>query len=180
MAESGIGGTEHSHFSRPVRSRAVFHSGRVEGRVGHQAGAFDADAALTYLTEDGIATGAGHTGAGWGSPDGFRGEVSLAQAQHFYETVTGCENQGESGTGVSVRCAFDYHLFRSDEIGRGPYTGNYWDIVVSDGKITSAVQTQAYITNGSSAEMWEPFQAWVASTHPEDLQVVQRSISAHV
>ena len=51
-------------------------------------GAFDADAALTYLTEDGIATGSGHTGNGWGSPDGFRGEVSLAQAQHFYETVT--------------------------------------------------------------------------------------------
>ena len=63
-------------------------------------------------------------------------------------------------------------LFRSDEIGRGPYSDNYWDIVVSDGKITSAVPTWAYLTNGSSAEMWVPFQAWVASTHPEDLQTM--------
>jgi hypothetical protein len=29
-----------------------------------------------------------------------------------------------------------------------------------------------FLTNGSSAEMWQPFQAWVTSTHPEDLQTL--------
>jgi hypothetical protein len=106
--------------------------------------------------------------AGESTKAGPSAVVSLADAQHFFVSVFGCVQQGVSGTGVAVRCAFDYHLFRSDEIGRGPYTDNYWDIVVSDGKITSAVQTQAYLTNGSSAEMWQPFQAWVTSTHPED------------
>jgi len=134
-------------------------------------GAFDADEALTHLTEDAIATGGGYTGT-WGSPDAFRRHVSLEQAMHIYQTVTSCENQGESGDGVAVRCAFDFHLFRSDELGRGPYSDNYWDIVVKDGKITSAWGTWAYLTNGSSAEMWEPFQAWVSSAHPEDLPVM--------
>jgi hypothetical protein len=134
-------------------------------------GAFDADEALTYLTQDAIATGAGYTGT-WGSPDAFRSHVSLAQGMHIYQTVTGCENQGESGDGVAVRCAFDFHELRSDEIGRGPYTGSSWDLVVSDGKITYAWVTWVFLTNGSSAEMWQPFQAWVTSTHPEDLQTL--------
>ena len=62
--------------------------------------------------------------------------------------------------------------FRSDEVGLGPYTDNYWDLVVRNGKITSVAGARAYITNGSSAERWEPFQRWVASTHPEDLQTM--------
>jgi len=132
-------------------------------------GAFDADEALTYLTKDAIATGTGYTGT-WDSSDAFRSHVSLHQAMHIYQTVTACENQGESGNGVAVRCAFDFHELRSDEIGRGPYGDNYWDLVVRDGKITSAAATWAF--NGSSAEMWQPFQAWVASTHPEDMQVM--------
>ncbi len=141
--------------------------------------AFDADRALTYLTEEAVADGVGHGGP-WGSPEGFRMDVALAKAQHIDQTVTSCENQGESGDGVAVRCAFDLHAYRSDEIGRGPFGDNYWDIVVDDGKVTSALATWAYLTNGLSAEMWQPFQAWVASTHPEDLQVMYLGNSAAI
>ena len=35
-----------------------------------------------------------------------------------------------------------------------------------------AVSTRACITNGSSAERSEPFQRWVRSAHPADLQTV--------
>ena len=32
--------------------------------------------------------------------------------------------------------------------------------------------TWDYIRNGVSSEMWAPFQAWVTSTHPEDVPVM--------
>jgi len=130
----------------------------------------DADRALTYLTED--STGGGYTNTYWSSPETFRLDVAMAKAQHIEEMFTGCAEQGDSAAGTTVRCTFDMHAYRSDEVGRGPYSGNYWDVVVRDGKITSAVATWAYLTNGVSAEMWQPFQAWLASTHPEDVQTL--------
>lgn len=134
-------------------------------------GAFDTDRALTYLTDDALATGEGNAGA-WGSADDFRMAQAVEQAQGITQIVTGCETQGESSDGTNVRCAFDLHAYRSDEIGRGPYGDNYWDLVVRDGKITSATSTWAYLTNGLSNEMWTPLQAWVTRTHPEDLQTM--------
>jgi hypothetical protein len=85
-----------------------------------------------------------------------------------------CEAQGESAKGTTVHCTFDYHVHRSDEIaGRGPYSGNsYSDIVVRDGKITSAAATWDVFGSGSSNEMWTPLQAWVTRTHPEDLLIM--------
>jgi hypothetical protein len=143
---------------------------RVARRFVDAYGRFKANRALKLLTKDAIATGAGHTHVGWGSPDAFRSEVSLAKSWHIKQTVTSCENQGDSGKGVTVRCGFDYHALRSDEIGRGPFTDNHWDLVVRDGKITSAVAIWAVLTNGFDAQMWQPFQAWVSSAHPEDVQ----------
>jgi ketosteroid isomerase-like protein len=130
----------------------------------------DADRALTYLTED--STGGGYTNTYWASPETFRLDVAMAEAQHIEEMFTGCEEQGDSAAGTTVRCTFDMHAYSSDDVGRGPYSGNYWDVVVRDGKITSAVATWDYIRNGVSSEMWAPFQAWVTSTHPEDVQVM--------
>ena len=130
----------------------------------------DADRALTYLTED--STGGGYTNTLWASPETFRLDVAMAKAQHIEEMFTGCAEQGDSAAGTTVRCTFDMHAYSSDDVGRGPYGDNYWDLVVRNGKITSALATWAYITNGVSTEMWQPFQAWVASTHPEDVQVM--------
>jgi hypothetical protein len=135
-------------------------------------GAYDADRALAYLSEEGLASGAGHTTISWGSPDGFRMEVAMAQGRHIKQMRPRCERQGKSSDGVAVRCAFAFHAFRSDEIGRGPFTDNNWDLVVRDGKIASAVSNWSFITNGFSAQMWEPFQRWVASAHPDEIQAL--------
>jgi hypothetical protein len=132
---------------------------------------FDADRALAYLTDGALATGEGNAGS-WGSADAFRMETALAEAQGVKQLDTDCATQGESSDGTSVRCAFSLHAYGSDAIGHGPYGDNYWDIVVRDGKITSAVATWAYLTNGVSNEMWTPLQAWVTRTHPEDLQTM--------
>jgi hypothetical protein len=142
---------------------------RVARRFLDAYGSFQAERALKLLTADAVATGAGNSGNRWGSRDAFRQEVALAKAFHVRQIVSGCERQGESSDGVSVRCAYAYHALRSDEVGLGPYGDSYWDLVVRNGKITSAVPTVGYITNGFSAERWEPFQRWVTGTHPEDL-----------
>jgi hypothetical protein len=99
-------------------------------------------------------------------------EVAMNRARHIEQKPPTCEQQGNSVEGTTVRCAFDFHAFRSDEIGRGPFRDNYWELVVRDGKITSAVSTWTFLTNGFSAQMWQPFQTWVTSTHPADLQTM--------
>src|SRR5262245_7976590 len=134
--------------------------------------AFDTERALTYLTDDALATGTGLSGEAWGSEDEFRMESALAQAQGAKQVVKDCKSRGKSSGGTNVRCAFDSHLYRSDEVGRGPFGDNYWDIVVRDGKITSATATGAYATNGLSNEMWTPLQTWITRNHPEDLLVM--------
>jgi hypothetical protein len=145
---------------------------RVARRFLDTYGAYDAKGALKYLAAEGIATGSGDTSLSWGTRAEFRREVAMAKARRIKATVIGCEEQGVSGAGVAVQCAFDFHAFRSDEVGLGPYTENYWDFVVEDGKITSAVSTWTFITNGFSAERWEPFQRWVSTTHPDEIPIL--------
>jgi hypothetical protein len=123
---------------------------------------------MKYLAADAFAAG-GAGGSSWGTRDEFRHTLDFAKAFHMKQIVSGCEAQGESSVGVSVRCDITYHGLRSDEVGLGPYGDSYWDFVVRNGKITSAVPTDGYIVNGFSAERWEPFQRWVTSTHPEDV-----------
>jgi hypothetical protein len=151
---------------------ATTESERVAKRFLAAYGDYDAKRALQYLAAEGIATGAGHTTQVWGSREGFRREVAMVRAELIDQKLTGCEEQGRSGAGVAVRCPFEFHAFGSDEVGLGPYTENTWDLVVRNGKVTSAVSTWSYLTNGFSSERWEPFQRWVTSTHPEDLPVM--------
>jgi hypothetical protein len=125
-------------------------------------GSFDADKAITYLTDDAITLR-------WGTPEQLRLDVAHYRAQGYQETVNECEQVGNSESGVSLVCAFDMHGIRSDEIGLGPYTGNYWNLTVRDGKIDSANQRMAYLSNGFSKQMWEPFAAWVRVEHPGDI-----------
>ena len=144
---------------------------RVVTRFLDAYGHFKANRALKLLTEDTIVRGNGWPG-GWGSRERFRSELAYMKAQGVELIVNDCEEQSDTALGASVRCAFDYHAIRSDEVGLGPYSDNYWDFVVRNGKITSSAATWAYLTNGFSAERWEPFQAWVTGTHPEDLPVM--------
>jgi hypothetical protein len=125
-------------------------------------GSFDADKAITYLTDDAITLR-------WGTPEQLRLDVAHYRAQGYQETVNECEQVGNSESGVSLVCAFEMHGIRSDEIGLGPYTDNHWNLTVRDGKIDSANQRMAYLSNGFSKQMWEPFAAWVRVEHSGDI-----------
>ena len=130
-------------------------------------GAFDADQAIAYLTDDAIAEISGWAVAN--TREELRLELALLEAQGYAQIVTGCEPQGNSSSGTEVRCAYDFHGIRSHEIGLGPYSDNYWDLTVRDGEIVSVANTIAFMTNGFSQQMWEPFAQWVAMKYPDDV-----------
>lgn len=132
--------------------------------------AFDADKAASYLTDNALAELGGDV-------EDLRLGLSHRQAQGFKWLLDSCEAQNSSSSGTSVRCTYDYHGIRSDEIGLGPYRGSWFDITVLEGEIVSVSDHIQFMSNGFSSEMWEPFADWVAETHPEDVAVMYTDAS---
>lgn len=94
-------------------------------------GAFDADRAIAYLPDDVNLDMDART------VEEFRLELSLLEAMGYEQIlVESCRETGTSASGTAVRCPLDWHGIRSDEIGLGPYPGN-WDLTVRDGEIAS-------------------------------------------
>jgi hypothetical protein len=67
--------------------------------------AYDADRAITYLTDEAIAEG-------WDSRQQFSLTLALYEAQGYLETVTDCRRQGDSAAGAIARCAFEIACHR--------------------------------------------------------------------
>jgi hypothetical protein len=132
-------------------------------------GAFDAETAMTYVADDADLTGLIET-----SPGGIEGLsmlLSWLEASGYEQTITSCEATTLDSGGVSsVTCAFDFHAIRSDEIGRGPFSGSDFGFTVRGGEIATASMTWDIET--FSPQMWEPFAAWVSTTYPKDAAVM--------
>lgn len=123
-------------------------------------GAFDVDEAITYLARDAAVSG---------FLEPLRPNNSWLEASGYKQMLESCEQQGSSASGTTLRCTFDWHGLRSDEIGLGPYSG-WFDLTVRDGAI---VQALLDLDIGDfSSQMWEPFAEWVFTTHPEDAKVM--------
>jgi hypothetical protein len=138
-------------------------------------GSFDADRAITYLSED--ASISEMTAAmGVGDPDGslseFRLLVSLLEAMRYRQILGPCEELDSSDSGTRLRCALEFELLGSDRMGRGPFGGSFFSLTVRDGRIVRA--SQVFETEEFSPRMWEPFAAWVSSNYPEDAAVMYR------
>jgi hypothetical protein len=125
-------------------------------------GAFDVEQARTYLADD--ATIASMT-----ERDDLRLLISYLEATGYQQILNDCEGVGNSDSG-SVRCTFDFHALRSGEIGRGPFGGSSFDLVVHDGKIVRV--SQDWGIEKFSPQMWEPFAKWVSTAHPKDAAVM--------
>lgn len=128
-------------------------------------GALDADRAMAYLSAEAL-------GQMSGTPEQFRLELGQLAAIGFKHTVTSCEPLSSSEAGVRLRCDFDLHALRSDELGLGPFRDNFWDFNILDGQIIAASYEWAFMENGFSKQMWEPFEAWVSAEYPEDAAVI--------
>jgi hypothetical protein len=125
----------------------------------------DADRAITYLSDAAL-------DEAFGGAEELRLQLSFNQTQPYRQTIGDCEQHDLSGAGIDLRCSFTFHAISSDELGFGPYTGNYWDLTVSDGAIVSVEENGDTMNNGFSRQMWEPFASWIRTTHPEDVAVM--------
>jgi hypothetical protein len=114
--------------------------------------------------------------AGYVAPGKDLPILNVDEASAQWDLATGfqilpgsCEEQNTTSAGTNVLCPFDYNGLRSNEIGKGPYGGSFFNITVKDGLVVAARESFEFENNGFSAEMWEPFAAWVASAYPDDV-----------
>ena len=127
-------------------------------------GAFDGERAITYLADNAYLEMDATT------PEEVPVFTSFLEAQGYKQIpLEECSVTGSSATGTPLRCRFDWHAIRSDEIGLGPYPG-YWDLTVRDGEI---VEVSLYWEiKKFSPQMWEPFRDWVSKNYPKDFDVM--------
>jgi hypothetical protein len=130
-------------------------------------GAFDVEQAMTYLADDA-------TIAVLGAQDDLRLLSSWLEATGYQQIVDPCEGVGNSASG-SIRCTFAFHALRSGELGRGPFGGSSFDLVVRDGKIVHA--SQDWEIEKFSPQVWEPFANWMSAVHPKDAALMYQDDS---
>lgn len=132
-------------------------------------GDLDADLAITYLANDAdiseLMTSVGAAGIE-GTVKEFRQLISLLEAQGYKQMSNSCKELPRAADETRLVCTFDVHNLRSDEIGRGPFSGSYFDLTVRDGEIVRA--STHWDIGGFSPQMWEPFARWVSKAYPDD------------
>jgi hypothetical protein len=126
-------------------------------------GAYDVERAMTYLADDAVI-------ASVGGLDDPRLLISWLEATGYQQMLDSCESAGTSSSGSTVRCPFRFHGLRSGEIGRGPFGGSSFELVVRDGKIVRL--SQNWEIERFSPQMWEPFARWVSTAHAKDASVM--------
>jgi hypothetical protein len=123
------------------------------------------DQAVSMLADD-----ADLSGMGLGGTREFRLLMRFTEATGNKQILDSCEEAFSYALGTVVRCTWDFHGLRSDEIGRGPYSGSYDEITVRDGEI---VEVDGFIEIAKfGPQMWEPFAEWVSTNYPEDVEVM--------
>jgi hypothetical protein len=128
----------------------------------HAWASFNADEAVSYL-----AGAADISGFGVEDPREFRLLIAFDEATGLEVIPASCEETGTSPSSTYLRCAFDFHGIRSEEIGRGPYGGSYIDITVGNGQIIRAAPFLDIRKFGP--QMWDPFAEWVSTNYPKDV-----------
>jgi hypothetical protein len=126
-------------------------------------GALDVDQARTYLADDA-------TIASVGAQDDLRLLISWLEAVGYKHTLDPCEELNSFASGATLRCPFDFHSIRSDEIRLGPFSGSFFIVTVRDGEIVQV--SQDWEIEQFSPQVWEPFADWVSTAYPADAAVM--------
>lgn len=134
-------------------------------------GAFDAERAMSFVAADADLRGLIEPQVP-ADAEGLSMQLALLEAQGYEQTVTSCDPYriGTDTRLTGVTCEIDFHGIRSDEIGRGPFSGTDFSFVVQDGEIIQASMSWGIVE--FSPQMWEPFAEWVATEHPKDVKVM--------
>lgn len=129
--------------------------------------AYDVEDATSYLADD-----ADLSALGWGGED-WQFILRLQEAQKYQRQIGTCALTSSSSVRRTVECTYTFHALGSDELGLGPYTGSWIEVVVLDGEVREAGEGSHFeFTRAFSLEMWEPFGTWIADTYPDDIAVM--------
>jgi hypothetical protein len=96
---------------------------------------------------------------------GWRDHLRLREALSADHDVQTCQETGTSPSGTTVACPFDYHSFRSEELGLAPFGNNILSMVVTDGEVRG-LQVSYNTENNGEAELYKDIGAWVREEHP--------------
>ena len=130
--------------------------------------AFDAQKAMTYVSDEADLTGVIDSQVP-ANAEGLSLMLSRLEAVGYKQTVISCE-AAAFGSDTSVACVFDFHSLRSDQIGRGPFSGSFFVFTVRDGAIVRA--SLRWNVDEFVPQMWEPFEKWISSMYPKDATVM--------
>jgi hypothetical protein len=125
----------------------------------------DEDQAVSMLADD-----ADFSGWGLGGIREFRLLMRFSEATGFKSILDSCVEAFSYALGTVVRCTWDFHGIRADEIGRGPYSGSYDEVTIRDGEIVDVFSHIEIAKFGP--QMWDPFADWVSTNYPEDVAVM--------
>jgi hypothetical protein len=131
-------------------------------------GAFDPEAAMTYVADDADLRGLIDPLVP-ANEKSLSLMLALLEASRYQQTITSCQAV-PFGFGTSVVCGFDFNADGSDELGRGPFTGSRFVFTVRDGEIVKAavnLNLDQWVS-----QMRVPFAEWVAATYPRDFEVM--------
>jgi hypothetical protein len=105
-----------------------------------------------------------------GTQEELRLNLSLLEAGGYKQMLDPCEGTGSNASVTAVRCTFDFHFLRSDELRQGPFRGSSFDFTVRDGEVVRA--SVSWEIAEFSHQTWEPLAGWVSTAHPEDASVM--------
>ena len=144
----------------------------------------DPDQALSYVSHDVTCSPASRCLPNTGHPalptpaetsrtaDSLRLEAALFEALGDKIVNVRCEQQDTSASGISVRCTYDYHTFRSEELGRGPFELGPDVFVVRDRKIVSISPFLRFGLGEYFRPTWDDFRIWLSIQHPDDIALM--------
>ena len=131
---------------------------------------YDADTAAAFLSPEALAAFGGDLAS-------MRLNARWREASGFRLMLNQCDETNTTDSGVWVRCTYDFHGVRSDEIGWLPhFEGSRFDFTIRESVIVS-VSDQIFMDSGYSSLVWEPFAEWIAERYPEDLAVMYTDAS---
>jgi hypothetical protein len=170
VACSGSGSSPQPGTAAPTTGAPA--SATPDARAGDVArafieayGAFDVEQAIAYLADEADLSEFA------GTREGLRLQNAWFDAMGYRQMLGPCEVLATSASGTTVRCSYDFHSLRSEEIGLGPFGGSYFEITVSDGAVVRA-SNQLNYADEFSPQVWEPFAKWVSKSYPADAEVM--------
>jgi hypothetical protein len=129
-------------------------------------GASDAAQAISYMAGGAEFSGVLTQSTTKHPSDELRTLIPLAQSMGWKMAIDGCEQRDVTAAGTTVRCTFDFHYLRSEELGLGPFSGSYFDVTVLDGQVVD-VAGHCQIDE-FSPQVWDPFTSWLTANYPSD------------